>query len=146
MANFSTLLREQIVKLSRKATKSEIENISKKIAEQRKCILQLRKTIRDLEKKMESISRSLGKKAAVPQAPKEVLEKSRLSGGLIRKLRKRLGISRKDFGKLVGVKQSSIYLWENGKNEPRNAAKARLIQLRKIGKRQLKKLLVQKPV
>lgn len=145
MANFSTLLREQIVKLSKKATKSEIQNIGKKIAEQRKSIVQLRKTVRDLEKKIEGLGRCVGKKAAVPQAAKEVLEKSRLSSGLIKKLRKRLALSRVDFGKLVGVKQSSIYLWENGKAEPRDAAKARLIQLRKIGKRQLKEMLVEKP-
>ena len=49
---------------------------------------------------------------------------------------KRLGLSAKDYGRLVGVSAATIYGWEEGKSKPRAAALTGWANVRGIGKRE----------
>jgi DNA-binding transcriptional regulator YiaG len=51
-------------------------------------------------------------------------------------LRKRLGLSATDFGRLVGVSGQSVYAWESKKATPRKAQLASIAALRNMGKRE----------
>ncbi len=55
---------------------------------------------------------------------------------MIRSIRERLGISRDDFGSLVGVSANSTYLWENkeGMLTFQGDTKARIVALRGMRK------------
>ncbi len=55
--------------------------------------------------------------------------------------RKRLKLSRKDFGTLAGVSANTIYLWETGEVSPKEKSRAVLVGLREIGAREAKRLL-----
>ncbi len=55
--------------------------------------------------------------------------------------RKRLKLSRKDFGNLVGVSANTIYLWETGEVSPREKSRAAIIGLRRMGVREARRLL-----
>jgi DNA-binding transcriptional regulator YiaG len=56
-------------------------------------------------------------------------------------LRARLGLSAKDFGRLVGVAGLTIYSWESGKSRPRQKQLAGLAAVRHLGKREAGKRL-----
>jgi DNA-binding transcriptional regulator YiaG len=52
-------------------------------------------------------------------------------------LRKKLGLSAAEMGKLMGVSAQSVYHWETGKSRPRAAQLAAIAAVRKLGKREV---------
>jgi transcriptional regulator with XRE-family HTH domain len=67
-----------------------------------------------------------------------------MSASGIRKLRKKLGISQKKLGSLVGVSTSAVVSWEKGKFSPRKDKIAQLSDLGKKGKEDVRNLLAEK--
>ena len=55
----------------------------------------------------------------------------------------KLGLSAKDYGKLVGVSGLSIYNWESEKTRPRDSQLAKIVAVRGMGKREALKRLEQ---
>jgi DNA-binding transcriptional regulator YiaG len=72
--------------------------------------------------------------ARLAAAPEEV-KASRISPGLIKKLRARLGITQGELATLVGVSMSAVGSWEYGKAKPEGHNREALVALRKLGKR-----------
>src|SRR5438445_38840 len=60
---------------------------------------------------------------------------ARLSAEDIRGLRSRLGMTREQFAKLLGVSPGSIFGWETGRTIPRGRSMARVLEVRKMGVR-----------
>jgi transcriptional regulator with XRE-family HTH domain len=80
------------------------------------------------------------------QAAPEEMKKARFSPRLIRLLRKRLGITQRELAALAGVTVGAIYQWEQGLFEPRDDKKGALVALRKLGRREVKRLLAEKKI
>jgi DNA-binding transcriptional regulator YiaG len=76
-----------------------------------------------------------------PQTAEESTKKIRFSARSVKAQRKQLGLSGRDYGKLVGVSGWTIYHWESGKSRPRKAPLARCVAVRGIGKREAAKRL-----
>ena len=69
---------------------------------------------------------------------------ARISPGLIKKLRARLGITQGDLATLVGVSTSAVGFWEYGKAKPEGRNREALVALRKLGKREVRGILAAK--
>ena len=65
----------------------------------------------------------------------------RLNAAGIVRIRTKLKISQSELARLIGVSAHTVSLWEIGKVSPRANAKAAICALRKVGKRELKKML-----
>ena len=78
------------------------------------------------------------------EATPEEVKASRLTPDRIRGLRKKLGISMRELGILTGSSLGAILSWEKGKFKPRGEKKAALVALRKLRKRDVKKILAEK--
>ncbi len=78
------------------------------------------------------------------EATPEEVKASRLTPDRIRGLRKKLGISMRELGVLTGSSLGAVLSWEKGKFKPRGDKKAALVALRKLRKRDVKKLLAEK--
>lgn len=141
MPNFTSVLKTEIARIARKENKSEISDLGRKLARQRREIIELKRTVASLKDAVDTLKKHTGAGRALPELPKDVLEKSRLGSGGVARIRSKLGLSRAALGKLLEVNQNSIYLWESGKVSPRKNMKAKLVQLRKLGKRAVKKML-----
>ena len=141
MPNFMQDLKKEIARIAKRENKSDILSLAKKLAELKKSLIVQKKVSASLRDDLENLKKSAGMKTSTPQVPADVLAKSRLGGNAIKKLRGKLKLSRKLFGKLVGASQATVYLWESGKGKPRKDMKAKLIQLRRTGKREVKNML-----
>ena len=73
--------------------------------------------------------------------PPQKVEGIRFRADGIKSHRTKLGLSAKDYGRLVGVAGLTIYQWEGGKNRPRAAQLAKLAAVRGLGKREAIKRL-----
>jgi DNA-binding transcriptional regulator YiaG len=76
-------------------------------------------------------------------SPEEV-KASRFTPERIRRLRMKLGISQRELGVLVGATIGAVLSWEKGKFRPRGEKKVALVALRKVRKRDVKKMLAEK--
>ena len=86
----------------------------------------------------------LGEAKPKLEATPEEVKASRLTPDRIRGLRKKLGISMRELGILTGSSLSAVLSWEKGKFKPRGEKKVALVALRKVRKRDVKKLLAEK--
>ncbi len=134
--------------------KSEIQRLAKR--EIRATFVPLRREVRTMRLKLSGLSRgilSLNRMAkelhleeAKPklEATPEEVKASRLTPDRIRGLRKKLGISMRELGVLTGSSLGAVLSWEKGKFKPRADKKTALVALRKLRKREVRKLLAEK--
>ncbi len=99
----------------------------------------LSKSILSLDKVAKQLK--LGETKPKLEASPEEVKASRLSPARIRKMRTKLGISMRELGLLVGSSLGTVQMWEKGKFSPKPDKKAALIGLRKLGKREIRKML-----
>ena len=134
--------------------KSEIQRLSKR--EIRATFVPLRREVRGMRLRLSSLSKNFSTlnrlaKEQMQNLPKKGLEAtpeevkaSRLTPERIRGLRKKLGISMRELGLLIGVTTWAVLMWEKGKFKPRGEKKAALVGLRKFKKQEIRKLLDEK--
>ena len=143
MPNIGAVLKEEIQRLARKEVRAAVNPLKKRVAELARTNATLKRTVPQLEKtvarlEVEARARLL---EGVQKGAKDT-KGTRLGPRSIAAQRKRLKLSRKDFGKLVGVTSNSIYLWETGDVSPREKSRAVLVGLREIGVREARRLIV----
>lgn len=143
MPNYTAVLNEEIARIARKEIKNVFEPLSAKVIEQKKKISEQSKTIDDLEKRLDILEDLLGLEDIIDTSDitEEEIEKSRITPKYISKLRSKHELSRNEMATLLDINPNSIYLWESGRATPRNDAKAKLIKMKQMGKREVKELI-----
>lgn len=144
MPNIGTVLREEIARLSRRETRSQVGATKKATTQHRRQIAALKRQVGQLERQVASLVRKSLDTAKTAAAAASSLRPRFVAKGL-RSQRTRLGLSAIDYGKLLGVSAQSIYNWERELTSPRAEQLARLAALRGIGKRDAAKRLKQLP-
>jgi DNA-binding transcriptional regulator YiaG len=135
MPNIGTLLREEIMRLSRKESRGQVDPTKKATAQHRRDIAELRRQVAQLERQVALLSRKVLRTPATV-VPDAATKPMRFSAKGLHALRTRMELSANDFGKLIGVSAQSIYNWEQGAANPRAEQLAKLAALRVIGKRE----------
>jgi DNA-binding transcriptional regulator YiaG len=134
MSTLALALTEEIRRLARKEIKAQTGRATRAVAQYRRDIAQLKRSQRELEKKVARLASQLGQGQAAPAT--ELNGDARFSARSVKAQRRRTGLSAADYAKLVGVSPLTIYNWENKKSRPRNGQLAALIALRGVGKRE----------
>jgi DNA-binding XRE family transcriptional regulator len=133
MPNIGALLKQEIARLSRRETRSEVHTTKKASAQHRRDIAALKREVETLKRQVALLQRQALKAPSV--APVEsTTRKVRFVAKGLRSQRKRLGISAEDYGRLVGVSAQSIYNWERGNVTPRAEQVTALAALRGMTK------------
>lgn len=143
MGKLETALKAEIARLSRRETKQLIAKHVDEIKKLRKRVISLERELDTFRTahKQEQTKRKV--KQAVQTVASDDAPQPRLSAKQVRTLRKRLNLSQADLAKLVGVSSVTVGNWESEKTKPRPAAKARVAALRRLGRRDVKRLLAQ---
>jgi len=142
MPKIAAALKDEIRRLARREIKAETGSTKQAVTQYRGDIAKLKRLVQAQQKEIAFLKAQERKRLGQPQAAAdEALEGVRFSARSVRAQRQRLGLSREDYGKLVGVSPLSIYFWEIGKARPKKERLAALVAVRKLGKREaLKKL------
>ena len=141
MPNIAAVFREEIRRLARREAKSLVESTRKAAAQHRRDIAELKRMVAALQKDVAFLRKAEAKRGGKLEAGNGELEGKRFSSKSVRAQRRRLGLSRKDFGQLLGVSPQTIYNWENDGARPRDEAMAALVAVRKMGKREAEQRL-----
>ena len=136
MSNLAATLKEEIQRLARKEIKAQTGSTKQAVAKYRSEIAQLKRQLREQEKKIAFLEGQEQKRLQEPPPSEEPTEGVRFSARSVKVQRERLGFSAADYAKLVGVSPVTIYNWEHGKSRPRKEQLAALAAVRGIGKRE----------
>ncbi len=140
MPNILPTLNDFVRRLSRREIRAQTSKTKKATAQYRRDIAALKRLIKTLVGRVSYLEKHAGKTQPVVSA-NQPPENSRFRADGLRTHRTKLGISAKDFGRLIGVSGLTVYNWEAGKSRPRARQLASLITLRGIGKREATKRL-----
>ena len=146
MGKLDTILKSEIVRLSKREMRKVTVPLGRDVRSLKSTVSHLRKTVSLLEKFAARQESETASERSRLQAAPEDMKKARFSPRLIRLLRKRLRITQRELAALAGVTVGAIYQWEQGLFEPRNDKKGALVALRKLGRREVKKLLGEKKI
>lgn len=143
MPSIQQTLCDEIRRLARKEIKLAFTPLKAQIVHLRKRVSELKRRVAELEK---GISNESGEAVTSEERPSARAKKVRVSSKRIKKLRDKLGLSQAQFAALLDVSPFSVCHWELGKTVPRDAQKQRIVAIHKLGKRELKKLLIDKKI
>lgn len=140
MPNVASVLREEITRLARKEARRHVAPIKKINADLRSTVSGLRGEVAALKRKVRFLEGQ--ERRRLKKAPKAAVAGDvRFSANWVKADRQRLGLSAKDYGRLVGVAGLTIYNWESGKSRPRPKQLAAWAEVRGIGKREAERRL-----
>src|ERR1035437_6268451 len=134
MPNVNAVLPQEISRLSKRVVNISTKVTRRLVTQHRRDIAALKRQVHGLTQRLASVEKTTSKSALMPTAPPELLEKARFRADGLRSHRAKLGLSAKNYGKLVGVAGITIYKWEARKSKPRQAQVAKLIAVRGFGR------------
>jgi len=144
MGKMEQTLKSEITRLAKKQVRATYLPLARDVRRLKRTVSALRKTVAVLARlgaELQTERQAQGAKLAA--APQEV-KAARISPGLIKKLRARLGITQSELATLVGVSTSAVGSWEYGKAKPEGHNREALVALRKLGKREVARVLAAK--
>ena len=132
MANLGQQIRAEIVRVSRQQIQRELAVVQRDNEKLKGVVETLTRRVRDLERGQG------GAGIPVRGAGVDMRDANRLrpSGRMIRQLRKKLEVSQRQFGLLLGVSAQAVYLWERQPDALNLRSKARraLYEVRSMSK------------
>jgi DNA-binding transcriptional regulator YiaG len=144
MGKVESTIKSEIMRLAKREVRGSFLPLRREVYSLRLKLSSLIKSFTAMERQAKEVLEEQAKKKLVLQATPEEVKVSRLTPQRIHLLRNKIGISQKDLGTLLEVSIGTVGLWEKGKFAPSAQKKAALIALRKLGKREVKKLLAEK--
>ena len=143
MSNLMKELKSEIVRLARKVIKREMVPARRLMAAHRALIAGLRRQVDAMQKELLALCKAVPAPGAAIHAKAAPEGRFWISGKGVKTLRKRMGLTQAQFGKLVSVSVPTVVNWEGlqGKVNLRKAAAGKLQGLRGIGKRRAAEML-----
>jgi DNA-binding transcriptional regulator YiaG len=141
MANIGTMLKHEIARIARRECNKQITPIRKVSAAQRHDIAALKRTVRQLQQQARDLTRTLAK--ATTNRPAPATGRARFRAAGVSALRKRLGLSARELGLLLGVSEQSIYNWQNKTSTINTRRQQQLGAIRRLGKREVRARLAE---
>ena len=137
MPNILPALNDHVRRLARREIRAETRRTRKASAKHRRDIAAIKRTVKALLSRLNYIEkRSSGQTFGPAVKVDASADNLRFRADGLRTHRSRLGLSAKDYGKLVGVSGLTIYHWEAGRAKPRRRQLPAIAAVRGMGKRE----------
>jgi len=138
VSNLAGALRDEIRRLARKETRASVGPLRKTVLALRRKVAAQARLIQELERaaKRYAAAGSVEASKAAPDGPQ-----IRFSAQWVRKHRKKLGMSRRIYAKLIGVSAQTIFGWESGGTRPRREALETWRRIRGMGTLEVRAML-----
>jgi len=144
MGKVEGIIKSEIVRLARREIRKISVPLGRDVWSLKSAVSQIRKAVLTLQRITASQQKELDKGKTPLEATPEEVKESRFSPRLIGSLRRHLGITQKELAILTGVTVGAAHLWEIGKFKPSMKKKAVMVALRKLSRREVRKLLEEK--
>jgi DNA-binding transcriptional regulator YiaG len=137
MAKIETAIKDAIQRGARKHARDAVSPLRRETRRLRRLVRDLRAEVAALRARADAWQRE----RARPQVSEAEARAARLSPRLIRTLRARLALTQAQIARLVGVSGAAVVQWERGRSSPAGGNRARLVALRRLGRREARRQL-----
>jgi DNA-binding transcriptional regulator YiaG len=141
VARIDVVIKDAIARGARKQVRQAVGPLRRDVRRLRVVVRELRARIAALREVAARWEASPASRSWEPAITEEEARAARLSPRLIRKLRDRLDLSQAAVARLVGVSPAAVVQWEQGKATPTGRNRVQLVGLRRLGRRQARRLL-----
>jgi DNA-binding transcriptional regulator YiaG len=145
LAKIEMAIRDAIARGARKQIRRAATPLRRDVRRLRQAVRELRAHLAALREVAARWEESHAGRGWQPAVSEEEARAARLSPRLIRKLRQRLALSQAAVARLVGVSPAAVVQWELGRATPAGKNRAAIVGLRRLGRRQAKRLLASVP-
>ena len=144
MGKVEEALKAEITRLTRKELRATVLPLIKEVRQLKRIVSGLSKTLAGLGRgaAAQAQRRQIG--TAKLEAGTEEVKAARISPGVVKNLRKKLGVNQEKLAIILGVSPGAVAAWEQGRAKPRGKNKKALVALRRLGKREIKRMLAEK--
>jgi DNA-binding transcriptional regulator YiaG len=125
MPNLAAGFKEEICRLARKETKSDIKGLRGAVIALKRAVREQKVAIAGLAREMQRLAAAVAAGAGPVTAEALGPEEAPITVRNVRALRKKLKLSQADFGKLLGLNQNTIWHWERKRGRLKLRAKAK---------------------
>jgi len=143
LGKIESTIKSEIERLAKHEVKVVFRPLRKEVWGIRLKLSNLLKAFVPMNRLAKEIAESKAKEPQLAASAEEV-KASRFTPERIRGLREKLGISQRELGVLVGATTGAVLSWEKRKFKPQGEKRAALVALRKVRKRDVKKMLAEK--
>src|SRR5437667_8756220 len=145
MPKIEVAIKEAIDRGARRHIRQVVAPLRREIRRLRQLVAGLRKDVTGLKTTAAQWERVADQRPWTATVSDEAAKAARLSAGLIRKLRTRLGLSQAALGRLVGVTGAAVVEWERGRARPSGERRKAVVALGGLGRPDMKRLLTRMP-
>ena len=144
MSKMESIIKSEIIRLAKREMRKISVPLGKDVRLLKRTVPYLQKSVLSLERFAAHLQKELTKRRIRFEVSPDELKVSRFSPRLVRSLRKRLGITQKELSILCGVTLGAVQSWESGKFRPKDEKRKAIVGLRKLRRRDVRKLLEKK--
>jgi DNA-binding transcriptional regulator YiaG len=142
MGKIESMIKSEIQRLARREIRSTFRPLKREVRAMRLKLSGLMKGFSNLNRITKEQVQKASEEFKLEASPDQI-KIARFSPARIRALRLKKGLSQKELGKLIGVSLGTVVLWEKGKITPKPERKGALIALRKLKKREVRRVLAE---
>lgn len=144
MPTLQEVFRTVTQRLARREIRNIVRPMRKELRALRRRLSGLPKTVNGLRRHVADLVRERDARQEHLQSTAEEVQAARFSPRLVKKLRARLKLTQGEVAKLVQASVAAVRAWEAGRSRPQGARRAALVALRKLGRREVARLLAAK--
>lgn len=141
MGKMESVMRDEIARLARREVKAAADPLRKEVRELRKAVVELKKSVTKHERVARKVEQAEKKKLTRLSVDEDEAQAARINAKWVKTLRSKLNVSQAELAALLGISVSGVRTWEYDISRPRGKNRASLVALRKLGRRDVKKML-----
>lgn len=141
MAKIEAAIKDAILRGARRQVREAATPLRRDLRRLRRALVGLRADLAGLREVAAHWQRMAQSSPWRPEVSDIELRAARLSPRLIAKLRARLRMTQTELARLVGVSTAAVTQWERGRASPSGQNRRGLVALRKLGRRDVRRLL-----
>ena len=141
MGKLESVMREEIARLAKREIRASVAPLKKEVTKLRLRLSHLEKTVAVLDREAGRVRKAEKAKLGHLSASEDEIKAARINGKWVQTLREKLNVSQTELADLLGISVSGVRTWEYDISKPRGENRSSLVALRKLGRRDIKKML-----
>jgi DNA-binding transcriptional regulator YiaG len=141
MGKIESTLRDEITRLASKELRVTVTPLVREVRGLRRTVNKLNKTVAVLEREAGKRKKAKQEENQALSVPDDEVKAARITPAWVQNLRMKLNLSQPELASLVGVSASAVRSWEYDKAKPSGERKAALVALKKLGRRDVYRML-----
>lgn len=143
MSSLIASLKSEIMRVTRKELKGELQSLRKATTAHRSEIAALKREVKSLVSELKTLKRTTRPLAKERTAVEDAEQPARIRFTAERfgALRAKLGLTQVEMAKVLGSSSLSVHKWEAGTAQPRAAQLTKISSAMKLGKKEARALL-----